>query len=310
MIGTLTMNPAIDRTVTVDGFRLGTLNRVRKVRVDASGKGINVSKALIRFGEQSLAMGLLGGMTGQFIEQDLQNDGILPAFTWIKGQSTRTNVKVFDAESGSTTEINEPGPEISSANLQALRRDLFSGLGRVSYLVCSGSLPPGVPDTFYADVIREAQAKGVHCILDTSGSALARGMHAVPTLVKPNREEASQVLGVDLRSEAQIIEAVHRFLDIGIPYVVISLGPDGAVVATGESIVWAQASVDMIRSTAGCGDALVAAVVWSLCSGKSWLEVARFATAAATATASLDGTIFPTMDMINSFSQRVCMKNM
>lgn len=305
MIATLTMNPAVDRTVIVNGFRSGGLNRVKEVRVDASGKGINVSKALLKLGFGSMALGFLGGNEGKFIVEEAMQAGIAARFTWLEGRSTRTNVKVFDEATGETTELNEPGPLVREADLERLNEDIDRALRECTHLICSGSLPPGVPDDFYANLVERANERGVYCVLDTNGPALVKGIRKRPFMIKPNSDEIADIMGRPLKSAPDLVTAVKTLLAESIVIVILSLGADGAIFGSREGIFWSRAPAEVVRSTAGCGDALVAATVASLASGRDWEETARFATAVAVATVGMEGTAFPSLDEVERVVDKV-----
>lgn len=294
---TLTLNPCVDRTVWLPSVTLGELNRVKRSRVDYSGKGVNVAKALHGWGRPVVAVGILAGETGRRIEADLNRTGIDSRFLYVPGES-RTNIKLIDEASGSMTEINEAGVPVDPETLSQLV-DLIAPLAaEARFLVLSGSLPPGVPAEYYADLIRQVGAR-THVVLDTSGEALRRGIRARPAMVKPNQAEAKEWLGTPLEGPEDWVSACRAMQRHGVEWVILSLGADGAVFASErDGLWWARSEPVVVRSLAGCGDTLVAAAIMGEAEGWRWSETAAFAVAAATVAATLEGTTFPERDQV------------
>lgn len=190
MIVTVTMNPAIDRTVWLDRLVPGGLNRIRRAQNDPGGKGINVSKTIRALGGDSVAAGFLAGESGCFIERALKEQGIRCDFVYVSGE-TRTNTKVIE-ENGAMTELNEPGPHIDKKELEELLQKLLGYAGPQTMFVLSGSVPAGVEKSIYADIVRMAREKGAKVLVDADGELFARAAAEGPDLVKPNREELAR----------------------------------------------------------------------------------------------------------------------
>ena len=228
MIATVTLNPALDKTMAIRGFAIGATNRASIEQIDAGGKGINVAKAARQLGCPAIALGFLAGANGRWIADALQAMGIPCDFEWVPGE-TRVNLKIKDPLTGTETEINEPGFQVGADNLESLKRKIEEQAGLCSVMVFSGSLPPGVPPEIYAEFIRIARNRGAQTILDTAGAALKYGIAAGPDLIKPNRAEAEEVLGTRIDGEAALVGAARRLLELGARVVVLSLGADGAL---------------------------------------------------------------------------------
>lgn len=311
MIVTLTMNPSVDRTVALDELTLGATNRVREARVNGSGKGINVSLALKKLGISSAAAGILAGREGQFVEDTVRSAGITPYFTWLKQGATRVNTKVFESKHNRTTEINEPGPQVGAEDEAALWRDLKAVVPGADYLICAGSLPPGVEPGFYRRLTSWCRERGVKVCLDASGKALMEGVRAQPFMIKPNEDEVEQLLGWRPAGKEQMLTAVQRLAGLGPEIVIVSLGGEGAVFyRRGEDVLWARARAEPLASTAGCGDALVAGVISSLLAGRTWEELVCWSVAVATATAEIFGTEFPTVHHVQRALERVIIEKL
>ncbi|NMB00623.1 MAG: 1-phosphofructokinase family hexose kinase [Firmicutes bacterium] len=306
MIVTLTMNPAVDKTVAVDVLGLGETNRVSEVITDASGKGINVSRALVKLGFSSTTAGFLAGQDGRWIEEELLKQGITPKFTWLAQGRTRVNTKIYEKLTGRTTEVNEPGPIVQKIDEEALWEDLDALIPVTQYLICSGSLPHGLATDFYARLIKRYGNFDVRICLDTSGSALASGVQARPYLIKPNLDEAEHLLGYVIDDLDSVQSAMKSFIQLGIPLVILSLGEKGAIFyREGAEPLWARAEAELIGSTSGCGDALLAGVVSGLLAQRPWDETVRWSIAVATATAEIFGTKFPNLEHIERVLPRV-----
>ncbi|HHT72247.1 MAG TPA: 1-phosphofructokinase [Firmicutes bacterium] len=311
MLVTVTMNPSVDRTVALEELALGETNRVKDVRTDASGKGINVSLALRQLGFPSIAAGFLAGREGRFVEAEVREFGITPHFTWLKKGSTRVNIKVYEVGHNRTTEINEPGPVVEPQDEAAIWRDLAQVIPQAEYVICSGSLPPGVKPDFYSRLIDKCRELGVKVCLDASGPALLEGIKAKPFLIKPNEDEVEQLLGWKPEGKEEIRAAAASLTKLGMEMVIMSLGADGAVFyREGEEVLWGRAAADPVRSTSGCGDALLAGVVSSLLTRRTWDETVRWSIATATATAEIFGTGFPTVEHIKQVLPRVVVESL
>lgn len=304
MIATVTLNPAVDQTLTVPGFAVGRTNRGRIERADPGGKGINVARVARQFGVPVMALGFLAGNHGGSICRELSACGVLADFVPVPGE-TRVNLKIEDPAGGTETEINLPGFEVDALHLSELERKIRDYAGRSTVMVFSGSLPAGVPPDIYARLLAIARLAGAQTILDTSGPALQQGITAGPDAVKPNRAEAEELLGADLRGEQEVRAAARELLVRGARMALISLGAEGAVAACGQRVWRARVPVSASGSTVGAGDAMVAALAYAMMTGLSFPEALRLATAAGAASASTRGRQIPGLDVIESLVPRV-----
>jgi 1-phosphofructokinase len=288
LIATVTLNPALDRTLVVPRFAPGRTNRVQDEWLDAGGKGINVARMARRLGCPVIATGFLAGARGRSIWQALSNDGILTDFVELPGE-TRVNLKIVDPGSGTETEINEPGVPVQAAQLQAIMDRVDTLARRCPVVVLSGSLPPGAPADTYARLIATARRHGSRTILDAAGEALARGVVAGPDLVKPNRAEAEELLAARLETDEDLLRAAQALIGRGAHAVALSLGAAGALLVTGEHGVWrARPPALRAASSVGAGDAMVAAFACAFLNAYPWPEALRLATAASSVSALPD----------------------
>jgi 1-phosphofructokinase len=292
MIVTVTPNPAVDRILVIPGFRTGSTNRAVVERTDIGGKGINVARHLTRLGCEVIATGFLGARDLRGVVETLAAQRVRTDFVRVAGE-TRVNLKILDPTSGQETEINEPGPPLAPDAVDALLDKVRALAPRCAVMVFSGSLPPGAPDDLYARAITLAAGAGVRTVLDATGAPLRQGIAARPDLVKPNRAEAEELLGVSLRDEADVIAAAKRLVEDGARTAVISLGPAGAVCASTTGAWRARAPQITPQNTVGSGDAMVAALAWALMRSLSAPDALRFATALGSAVAASDAPLPP-----------------
>jgi 1-phosphofructokinase family hexose kinase len=221
VIVTVTLNAAVDRTLTVPNFQPGHRHRASASLTSAGGKGVNVARALKRLDTPVIATGLAGGRTGDRILEELAGEAILNDFVRISDES-RTSTAVVDPTGGALSEIYEWGPAVRADELELLL-DKLRYLSRVaSFVVFSGSLPRDVDDDFYAEAIRELSRRGVPCILDTEGEPLRVGVEAEPFLVSPNQREAESLVGQEFSDEDDFLMALDAIADLGARNVLIT----------------------------------------------------------------------------------------
>ena len=228
MIVTVTLNPAIDKTVEIGQLVPGGLNRIHKVEYDAGGKGINVSKTIHELGGESIATGFLAGNAGRTIESVLKDRGIRSDFVWVEGE-TRTNIKVLE-DNGEVTELNEPGPDITESQLNTLISKLEGYAADGVLFVLAGSIPNGINIDFYERIIRLLHAKGAKVLLDADGCMFRQALDAGPDIIKPNRAELEEFMGIDYRaSDRDLLETARQIRGKGVNTVAVSMGKSGAM---------------------------------------------------------------------------------
>jgi 1-phosphofructokinase family hexose kinase len=214
MIVTVTLNAALDRTLTVPNFQLGQRHRASEVLTLAGGKGINVARALKRLDVPVVATGLAGGRTGTRIVEELTAEAILNDFVRI-GEESRTSTAVVDPTESSYSEINEWGPKVTSDELETLLEKLHYLSRGADFVVFAGTLPRGVEETFYAEAVRDLTRRGVQVVLDSEGQPLRFGTEAEPWLVSPNQREAEHVVGQELEDEEDFLMALDAIAELG-----------------------------------------------------------------------------------------------
>ncbi|HKD33035.1 MAG TPA: 1-phosphofructokinase family hexose kinase [Gaiellaceae bacterium] len=285
MIVTVTLNAAVDRTLTVPNFQRGQRHRASQGLTLAGGKGINIARALKRLGVPVIATGLVGGGTGTRIVQELTAEAILNDFVRIEDDS-RTSTAIVDPTGGSYTEVNEWGPHVSPEEIEMLLEKLAYLARAGDYVIFAGSLPRGVDAGFYGEAIRELNRRGILTVLDSEGEPLRLGTQAEPFLVSPNEREAEGLAGQEFHDDDDFLAGLDSISELGARNVLI----------TRESGCWAllRSDRDMHRyralaprvdpvSAVGSGDVLLAAFVASLLEDRTAEETLRTAVAAGAA---------------------------
>jgi 6-phosphofructokinase 2 len=289
MIATVTLNPCLDKHITVNGLRLNETNRWTNLRQDAGGKGIDVSRAIHIMGGETMAYGFIGGHEGRTLEIMLAENGVPFSFTPIRDE-TRTCFIITDSRTGQQTKINAPGPQITRKELDIFSSHLWQISPKPQLLVAAGSIPPGCPDDTYYSLTLEAKGYGVRTVLDSAGRWMKKGIEARPYLIKPNVREAEELVNARLADEEAIIGAAHSLVEMGIDIVAISRGKDGIIAASAETVVKAVAPPVRVKSTVGAGDSAVAGLSLKLAAGEPLSRACQLAVAMGTAAVLTPGT--------------------
>lgn len=288
MIVTVTLNPSLDRTLTVPHISFDETIRATASRLDWGGKGFNVSRALKALGTNSQVLGLAGGTTGQALERGLNDMGIVTDLLPIAGE-TRTNIVVTEADTGQYLKVNEAGPTVEAAELATFLDRVRKRIHPGDVWALSGSLPPGVPLDFYVQLVTLIQTGKALALLDTSGEPLRLACAAAPFLVKPNVVEAKEMTGCTIASDADALHAAGFFLQQGVELVALSLGADGLLLASQQQAIRARPPHVQARNPVGAGDALLAGIAWALERKLALEDMARWGVAAGTAAAMRKG---------------------
>ncbi|MEO8518574.1 MAG: 1-phosphofructokinase [Dermatophilaceae bacterium] len=292
MIVTLTPNPSVDRTVSITGLARGEVQRATASRIDPGGKGVNISRALTAHEARTLAVLPAGGPEGHLLAELLAEAGIDVTIVPIEG-SIRANVALVEPD-GTTTKINEPGPHLSVTEIGALVACAESTLGaQPSWLVGSGSLPPGVDDDLYAELVLRCRDAGVRIAIDASGRPLQNAVAAGPDLIKPNLEELEELVDRSLHTLGEVHDAAVHIVAGGVGTVVVSLGRHGALLVSPSVTALAVAPVSSPLSTVGAGDALLAGYLYATGSGSNPTDALRTGVAWGAAAVSLPGSRMP-----------------
>ncbi len=292
MIITVTLNPAIDQTLVLPRFVHGDTLRIRSTRIDAGGKGINVSRVVHELGGCSVAMGFAPGGLGRFIEETLVSAGIECDFVHTEGE-TRTNITILDESRHVNTILSDPGPETDGRFVHELMERLRRRVRKGDWVVLAGSLPPPIDPMLYREIAQTAGELGARVLLDADGACLAAGVSARPTMVKANRRELERLLGRHFDDEQSTLTGAREVQAMGVPTVVVTRGREGAVAVCreGEAFAW-SGHAPRVRavSAVGSGDAFLGAVVFTLSNGGGLEEALRLGVASGTAAVLNPGT--------------------
>ncbi|KWZ92411.1 MAG: 1-phosphofructokinase [Anaerococcus sp.] len=280
MIYTLTLNPSIDYVLRIDNFDDGQTIRSKSEEKYPGGKGIMVSKLLKNLGENSVNIGFLGGFTGEFIKNKLENLGIDEEFTKIADDS-RINVKLkYEKE----TEINAQGPEIKEEEIEDFLNYL-DNLEEDDFVIISGSIPKSLGDDFYRVIVNLLEMENVRFALDTSGKKLFNLSSYKPFLVKPNRDELSEIFEDEIDSDEKIVKYARKLIDQGAENVIVSLGKDGSIFIDNSIAYKAKPIEGKLINSVGSGDSMVAGYIYGYMKGLSKLDSYKLAIACGSATA-------------------------
>jgi len=304
MIITVTPNPALDRTLTVPEIVFDEMVRASESRLDLDGKGVNVSKALHALGTSTVMLGFAGGMAGEMLERGLGEMGYATSFTHVAGE-TRTNTIILDAAANRYVKANEPGPLLRPPELDAFFDQARARLAAGDTWILSGSLPPGAPTDFYAQLVELIHSHGARALLDTSGEPLRLGCAARPYLVKPNADEAQALVGVPINDDESARRAAMFFLDQGVELVALSLGAQGVLLATRGQFARARPPLVRALNPVGAGDALLAGIAWALEQRLTLAELAGWGVASGTAAAMRAGTDAAPRDQVAALYAQV-----
>lgn len=287
-IVTLTLNPALDKSTSVDRLIAEQKLRCEPMHIDPGGGGINVSKGIQKLGGQSIAVFPIGGQNGQALKALVEAAGITTHTVPISGE-TRENLSVTESSTNQQFRFTLPGTPMSETEAEACLEAVRSL--KPDFLVASGSLPPGLPDTFYQKVAEMAQSIGAKFILDTSGKPLRAAADQGLYLLKPNLGELSALAGVEELEMNRVDDAALSIIEQGkCEVVVVSLGPQGALLVTREGFEHIPAPTVKKLSTVGAGDSMVSGMVWALSEGKSFREMAQTGVACGSAATMNTGT--------------------
>lgn len=303
-ITTVTLNPAIDQTVSIPDFAPGKVNRVTRSQSDPGGKGVNVAAFLSDYGLPVTVTGFLGEENRYIFERMFSEKGIDDRFVRITG-STRVGIKIVDDLHQQTTDINFPGQAPTVQDVDTLFSIIEALSGECGWFVLSGSIPAGMPASIYRELVERIKAAGKQVALDTSGEGLRLALSAAPDLVKPNIDELQQLVGQKLPTRQAVIQAARNLINRGINTVVVSMGSEGALFITAQDVVIARPPQITVKSTVGAGDAMVAGTIAALIQGKSLAETSRLATAFAVTAISQIGSGLPSLEALEKLFPQV-----
>jgi 1-phosphofructokinase len=303
-IATVTLNPAIDQTVSISNFRAGSVNRVTQSQSYAGGKGVNVASFLADYDCSVAATGFLGEHNIRIFEKLFTRKHIDDRFVRIAG-STRIGIKISDEVNQETTDINFPGQTPTEQDIDALFEIVDVLTADCQWFVLAGSIPAGVSTEMYGDLVKLIKDKGRQVALDTSGEGFSKALAHIPSLIKPNIHELEELTGKRLATQEDVIQAAQEFLNQGIECVVVSMGAEGALFLEEDEKILAVPPNIPVISTVGAGDAMVSGTVAGKIHQKPLAECARLATAFSLSAISQVELGLPDQDTFESFKKHV-----
>ena len=280
MIYTCTITPSLDYTTYIPEFRTGELNRTDDVYYYPGGKGINVSRVLKHLDVDSVAIGFVGGFTGNYIKEFLKLEEIQTDFIETK-EITRINVKI---KANQESELNGPGPEVNEEQRQALLKRV-QVMEQGDWFVLAGSLTNSIPFTLFEEMAMICTTKGIRFVLDTSGPALKELIHTKPFLIKPNEEELGELFNTKITTKQEAFYYAKKLVKKGVQHVVVSMGGEGALLVTKDLAIAAEAPKGQVVNTVGAGDSLVSGFLASYVKDQNATEAFRYGVASGSATA-------------------------
>lgn len=303
MITVVNLNASVDKRYELDDIEKGKVIRARTVDNTAGGKGIHVANVAAILGEDVLVTGFLGGKTGEFIEEKLNNNRIKNNF--VKIENPTRECLAFISDDLVQTEILESGPEVTEEEIDKFLKKYDELLGKSSIIVASGSVPKNVPNDIYAKMIHKASKVGKKFLLDTSGELLIKGIEAKPYFIKPNIDELEMITRNCTLSEKDIVVQIDKLNDMGIQCIIISLGKDGSLVGYNRNKYRIQVPQIKAVNPVGSGDSLVAGFAVGLERGYSIEDILALAAACGTANALEKETGFVKKEMVEKIMEEV-----
>jgi 1-phosphofructokinase len=310
---TVTLNPAIDETVTLDHLRPGEVHRATSVHFNAGGKGVNAASCLADWSPapKVFATGLLGAANASTFETLFAAKNIADQFIRIPGE-TRTNIKL--SHDGETTDINLPGPMVDAASAGKIRQTIIDLAAADTLVLLGGSLPAGMGDGFYAELTEALNARGALVLVDTSGGPFAQVLNArtLPYCIKPNRSELEHFAQSRLETDDDIISTARQLigLGLGLGLVIVSLGAEGSLYISRDQTLRARLPPVRPTSTVGAGDAMVAGIIAAVCEEAPLEGIARLATAFAAAKLGEAGPNLPARKIVEELRAQVQITNL
>lgn len=293
MIISLSLNPCMDKSLSIGKMDLDNPNRVTLERTDVGGKGVNVARVAHTLGADVTLMGF--DFDGTPVQNAMEKEQVPCLMTRVAGDM-RVNLKIRETDTGRTVEINEKGVPLSENTLQDMENMLLSACKEGDFVSLSGSLPNGAPPSTYARLTEKLKAKGCFVAVDCDGAALPPAIAKGPSLIKPNLPEFLALTGTEDTSVPALLALCKKYHEQGVGMICLSLGAEGAILSTREE-AWFCATADVpVRGTQGAGDSLLGGLLCALAKGGSLPEALQFASAAASASVMRPGTLLCTKE--------------
>lgn len=303
MILVINLNASVDKRYKMKDLIKGEVMRAAEVDNTPGGKGIHVANVATILGEDCIATGYLGGKSGEFISEKLQDYGIKQDFVQVTGE-TRSCLAII-TDTGAQTEILEPGPTVTQEEQEAFLAKYQELLSKATVVAASGSMPKGLPGDFYGQLISLAHKAGKPFLLDTSGEALIQGINAQPYFVKPNNDEIKVLVGAELRSDEDIVHVLQKFMEDGIKLPVISLGAQGSMAGYNQHVYKITVPKIQCKNPVGSGDSFVAGIAVGIERGMAIEDVLSLGAACGTANAMEDESGFVRKEVVEELFPQI-----
>lgn len=285
MIYTITFNPSLDYVLKVPELSLGKINRSENEKIYIGGKGINVSRVLNTLGMKSIPLGFIAGFTGKELKSKLIDSGIEPEFIEVREGNTRINIKI---KGQMETAINANGPNINDYSIALLLKQI-DDLDSNDIVVLAGYVPSTIDSSIYALICKKLYDKNIPFVVDTSGKHLIDSLKYNPFLIKPNKEELEECLGIKVLSIDDLRKGIRRLQELGALNVLVSLGEDGAMLIDDEGNEYGLSAPDInVVNTVGAGDSMLAGFMYGFLKNRDYKEALIYGVACGTATAQCD----------------------
>jgi 1-phosphofructokinase family hexose kinase len=300
MLLTVTLNSGVDKVLLVDEFLPGLPVNARKVVTSVGGKGLDVSVVLRHLGVETTGLAFVAGETGRLLADLLADYGILPELVWVEGE-TRTCYVIAESKPGRVSHIKYGALHISSQHVEQFLRVYQTQLPKAGWVICSGSIPPALPESFYSDLVQSASQAGVKVLVDSTHKALLSTLPYHPTILKMNWDEFRGTFQVKADTFEELIpKARQAAAQHAIPNLVITCGSEGILAITQAGSFIARAPKQQAVNAAGAGDGASAAIVWRLSLGDPWPEALKWAAAVSAAVVLTEGTADCRMSDVNA----------
>ena len=306
MIVTVTLNPAIDRTITIPEFKVNEVNRVASAREDIGGKGVNVSKIVSLLGGKTTAIGFAGGKGLERMKLFLAQQEIMADFVDTSNE-VRTNIKIVDPIKNTNTDINDTGIAIADCYIMQLKQKLKKYVKHTKYIVLSGSIPPGIDKNIYQTLINSMPS--VPFAIDAQGELLRQGIKASPFLIKPNIDELIDTFGIKISNEEEMIAVTKNLIKKhSVKMALVSMGDNGSLLIS-EDFVYKAIPIKVdVKSTVAAGDFMLGAFVYWYSQTASAEESLRYAAACGTLAVTTEGTALFSIEDIKPMLEKVCIE--
>jgi 1-phosphofructokinase family hexose kinase len=302
MVYTLTLSPSLNKAIEVQEFAYDDVNTILSEKRSAQGKGIDVSRVIKELGGQSVALGLMGGYNGLEVEGRLAAEGILCDFTRVNGE-TRLSVSIHQQRKKMRTLLSAPAAKVSEFEV-AVMYNKIRQIPKGSYVVMTGSPPPGIDEDFYAQIITILKSKGIKTFLDADGEVMKSGVRAGPYLVKPNVHEFGRLVESSLKDREEVAQAASAYLGL-VDFVVVSMGAKGAIGVSQSERYFVSPPKVNVKSSIGAGDALLAGIVFGLSEGGSFKDALSLGVACGTASTLNAGPAVCTRDDVYTIMKQI-----